>query len=437
MPGFTMDLITRNLASAQGLFQIAVISVSLLLAWLTARTLKRLVPEQLAPGLAKIGTGSAHRIIFPLALLVFAWVARFVLAKVQPVPLLNIAIPLIAAYAIIRLAVYLLRHIIPPSDTLKAFERIIVYSVWGIFVLYLSGALGEMASALDDINFAVGKQKISLLTILEAIFSAAITIFIALGVSSVVEKRVMKAESLDLSSRVVIGKFVRALALVLAVLIALPLVGIDLTLLSVVGGALGVGLGFGLQKIASNYVSGFIILLDHSIRIGDFVTIENRQGIVEAIRARYTVIRSLDGSNAIVPNDTLITSTVVNHSYTDTKVLVQVPVTISYDSDLDAARAIMNAAARAEQRVLAEPEPAVLVKALGDHGIALELCAWINDPAQGQGTLRSDIMITIWHDFKAAGITIPITVQDMKVITNIPSVTGNTPGTPASNPPNA
>jgi len=398
--------ITKSLTSQNSLIELGVLLAALALSWLLASLIRRYLPGNLTPGIAKLSAGGAQRILWPLFLLVIVWAARMVLIKFQPTPLLYIAIPLIAAFAAIRLAVYLLRHMMAPSALLKASERFLVLTIWLIFALHMTGTLADITAALDDIVFTTGKQKVSLLVVLQAIISAAVTIFLALGVSSLIETRVMKADTVDISSRVVITKFVRALALVLAVLIALPLVGIDLTLLSVFGGALGVGLGFGLQKIASNYVSGFIILLDRSIRLGDLVTVDNKHGVVEAIKSRYTVIKSLDGTEAIVPNDTLITNTVVNHSYTDSRASIKTVMTIRYGSDLQIAKNILFAATQSEPRVLANPAPSVLVKALTERGVELELQVWIGDAENGQGVLRSDLLTKILGEFALAHVEI-------------------------------
>jgi small-conductance mechanosensitive channel len=417
MFGVDLGSILKLVTSTQGLLQLSVLALAALLSWLTARLLRQKLPNGLRPRLAKIGAGSAYRMVMPVLLLVFAWLGRFALAKLQPVPLLNVAIPLIVAFAAIRLTVYLLRHVIAPSALLKSSERFIVLLIWGTFVLHITGALAEIASALEEIMLPVGGKKLTLRLIVEASLSTVVTIFIALGLSGLIEARVMKAEALDVSSRVVITKLTRAIALALSLLIALPLVGFDLTMLSVFGGALGVGLGFGLQKIASNYISGFIILLDRSLRLGDLVTIDNRQGVIDAIKARYTVIRSLDGTEAIVPNDTLITSTVINHTYTNSVILIKTGVTISYQSDLALVRSLLLDIAANHPRVLKDRENAVLVKALGDNGIEIELNVWINDADQGQGSLRSDLLTEIWHTFQKNGISVPFPQRQIRVTT--------------------
>ena len=213
----------------------------------------------------------------------------------------------------------------------------------------------------------------------------------------------------------------RAGLLVVSLLVVLPALGIDLTVLSVFGGALGVGVGLGLQKIASNYVSGFIILLDRSIRMGDMVTVDNRYGKLVKMTARYVVVRALDGTEAIIPNETVITSTVINHSYSDSRVCVTIPVQISYNSDLDTAIRLLLEAARAHARTMAAPEPRVMITAFSDNGISLELGLWINDPELGAAVIRSDIYHAVWRSFRAEGIEIPYPQREVRLLGNAPA----------------
>jgi small-conductance mechanosensitive channel len=217
-----------------------------------------------------------------------------------------------------------------------------------------------------------------------------------------------------------LSKATRTVFLILAVLVALPAVGIDLTVLSVFGGALGVGIGFGLQKVASNYISGFIILLDRSVRIGDLVTVDNKYGEVSQINTRYTLLRSMDGTESIVPNETLITQTVVNHSLSKPSVRISLPVQVAYDADLEQAEALMLEAAHDQKRVVFDDPanlPRVFLKEFADNGILLELSVWIRDPGEGQNNLRSDINWAIWRRFKAAGVEIPFPQRVVHVAT--------------------
>jgi small-conductance mechanosensitive channel len=242
------------------------------------------------------------------------------------------------------------------------------------------------------------------------------TLLVALWLSSMIEARLNAAAGLDNNLRAVFVRLSKALLILLAVLIGLPMVGIDLTTLSVFGGALGVGLGFGLQKIASNYVSGFIILLDDSIRIGNVIAVGNDRGEVTRITTRYTVLKNLDGVEALVPNELLVGSVVQNQSYSSPRVRIALPVQVGYESDLERAMAIMVAAARAQPRVLADPEPAILLREFADSGINLELGFWVEDQEKGVGGLRSDINLAIWREFKQAGIAIPFPQREIRIL---------------------
>jgi small-conductance mechanosensitive channel len=216
--------------------------------------------------------------------------------------------------------------------------------------------------------------------------------------------------------RVVLAKLLRVMLLFIAILIALSAVGLDITMLSVFGGALGVGLGFGLQRIASNYVSGFIILLDKSMQIGDVVTIDVHYGVVSDLRTRYLVLRKLDGTEVIIPNETMITNPVINHSFTDHKARVQMPIQVSYDSELELAMQLMREAAESHPRVLVEPAPAVQIRGFGESGIDLMLIVWIPDPEEGFAALQSEIYLEIWQAFKKNNISIPFPQREVRIL---------------------
>lgn len=423
------DTLLNQLGAPPGWAQLAIVAAGFLFAWLLARLVREKIPDHLEPGAFKIGAGSVQRVVLPLLALVFIWLGKIVFAKWHPAPILGVALLLVASFALIRLSLYLLRHLFRVSPLLKASERAIAYIVWGVAALYLTGLLPEISAALDEVSFAVGNKKITMLSVIQALLSLLLTLVVTLAVSVVIEKRVMKAQTLDTSMRVFAGKLIRALAFVIAILIALPLMGIDITVLSVFGGAMGVGLGLGLQKIASNYVSGFVILLDRSIRPGDLVTIADRHGVVSDIRARYTVVRGLDGTEAIIPNDSIIGNMVLNHSYTDRTVAIKTPVSISYRSDAERAMALLRGIAIAQVRVLDTPEPTVWIKNLGDNGIELELTTWIRDAEQGQGALRSDIYLAVLRAFAQEGIDIPYPQREIRIVSDTSRAAS--PGSPS------
>lgn len=363
-----------------------------------------------------VGKGGLLRIAFPVVALLTVLVARRFMLGQGAHPLLDLAVPLLGSLALVRLAIYIVRRVFPPNAALKASERVIAYSIWSLMALYIVGVLPLLMGFLDGISVNVGKQRISVFLIIQAIVTVVITVVIALWIARAIESRVMGAAHWDSSLRAVFIKLLRVILLALAVLIALPAVGIDITVLSVFGGALGVGLGFGLQKIASNYVSGFIILLDRSIRIGDMVTIDQRQGVVSQLNTRYTVVRSLDGTEAIIPNESLITGTVINHSLSDKRVLLRLPLQISYGSPPALALDLLTNIGREHPRALKEPQAGAFVTRFGDNGIELELCVWISDPEAGQIQLRSELYMRIWQTFNDNGIQIPYPQREIRIL---------------------
>ena len=394
-------------------WQFALIGASLGVAWLIAYVIDKHLPRKKPPGAKSI---ALRRVLFPLFALILLLIGKTLVAPWLPVALISLGVPLILALLLIRSTSEILRFAFSPSELITFVEKTVTWIVLIGLALHLSGVHQEVIQGLDEMSITIGKQRISLLLVLGGVASMIATVVIALWISRLIESRVMHAESLDLNLRIVLSKAMRALLMLIGVLIALPLAGIDVTFLSVFGGALGVGLGFGLQKIASNYISGFIILLDHSVRIGDIIAVDNKYGEITQINNRYTVLKSLDGTEAIIPNETLITSTVVNHSFSTREVRLSLPLQISYESPLEQAMAIMCEAAAANPRVLLKPAPEVFLRDFADNGLMLELVIWIADPEEGQLSLRSALNLDIWRRFQAAGIEIPYPRRDIRVL---------------------
>ena len=406
--------VLADLRESDLLWQLLALAVCLLLAKLGERLVRG---RQVGEGRAwELGHGGLKRIAFPFLAVILVALVRPLAQQWIHVSLFTLALPLLASLAVIRVVFYVLRLSFVDATWLVQFERVFAGLVWGIVALHITGLLPEMIDVLESVAFTVGKQKLTLWHVLQGLFAVLVTVLLALWLSGAIEARLHAAAGLDSSLRVVLARLSRALLILLAVLIGLPMVGIDLTTLSVFGGALGVGLGFGLQKIASNYVSGFIILLDHSIRIGNIISVGNDRGEVTRITTRYTVLKNLAGVEALVPNELLIGSVVQNESYSDPHVRVALPGQVSYDSDLERAMAIMAAAARGQARVLADPPPVVLLKDFAESGINLELGFWVADPEQGVGVLRSDINLAIWREFKQAGIAIPFPQREIRIL---------------------
>ena len=404
----------RDLNNPQVLLEIAAIVIALGISMLLTRWLLPRIDA--SPTSWRMGRGGLSRIAFPVLALLALLAARALFFTAKPTHLLDVAVPLLGSMALIRLAIYVLRHVFPPNPLIKASERVIGWGIWSLLALHIVGALPFLTTFLDGVAVTVGKQHISLWLIIQALVTVIVTVVIALWIARMIESRLISAPNLDTSLLAVVSKLVRAVLLALAVLISLPAVGIDITVLSVFGGALGVGLGFGLQKIASNYVSGFIILLDRSIRLGDLVTVDNRHGVVSQLNTRYTVVRSLDGTEAIIPNEALITGTVINHSFSDKRVLLKLSIQISSKSSLETALEILTSIAREHPRVIADPAPGAFIKGFGDSGVDLELCVWITDPEAGQMPLRSELYLRIWQAFKAEGIEIPYPQREIRIV---------------------
>ncbi len=358
------------------------------------------------------------RFLIPLFSLILILIARPFMALRESTHLLNLAVPLLLSMFAIQLSFFLLRSVFHHGTVLRRIERIVSWLVWGIVAIHITGYLGALVDTLDGIGFSIGRQHISLYTALLGLFSVTVTLIGALSLGRLVENRLIAASNLDGNLKAALGKIVRSLLIVIAVLIALPLVGIDITVLSVFSGALGVGLGLGLQKVASNYVSGFTILLENSIRIGDMVTINDRYGEVRKIATRYTVIKGLDGSETILPNETLITSAVTNHSLSNPDNMVSIPVQVAYQADLRKAEAIMLDAARQNPDVLDIPSPAVRLAEFGDNGINLKLVVWFKHPESGTVHLVSDLNWAIWEGFQREDIEIPYPQRVVRIVEN-------------------
>ena len=309
-----------NFQDKDVLWQLGAVLIAFAIAWMVNRAAR---PERIeASGVWKFGVGGLKRILAPVVALVLVMIARALLQRYTrvSVDVLNLLVPLLGSLALVRVFFYVLRSVFAPGGVLATFERALGAVVWAGFALYIVGVLPDVIGFLEDTGFTIGKEKVSLWLMLQALFWTAVTLLVSLWLGSAIEGRLMRADSLHSSLRVVLARLAKSLLVLVALLVVLPLVGIDLTVLSVFGGALGVGLGFGLQKIASNYVSGFIILLDRSIRIGDMITADNFYGRVRRITTRYVVVEALDGREAIIPNDTLITTTVLNHTHSYQKV---------------------------------------------------------------------------------------------------------------------
>ncbi len=362
-------------------------------------------------------------VLFPLLALALTYTARLALAEFQPVPLLRIAVPVLVSLAGIRLLARVFTVVFPSSGIARLVERLFSWLAWIAAALWIMGLLQPVMAEMEKIQFAFGKSHISLLAIVQGALSSGLVLVLALWISAVVERRVLYQTVSDLSLRKVAGNAIRAVLLLLGLLFALSAVGVDLTALSVLGGALGVGLGFGLQKLAANYVSGFVILAERSLRIGDTVRVDGFEGTVMDIKTRYTLIRSLAGRESIVPNEKLITERIENLSLADPRVLLTTEVGVGYDSDVDLVQKILVESALACERVLAEPAPGARLAKFGADGLEFSLLFWIADPFNGTLNVCSEINLRILAAFRAAGIEIPYPQRVVHLTAPAPAAT--------------
>ena len=382
------------------------------LAWLTHRHWQQFITRLLG-GLEKKGfirffLRATDRAAFPLSMLLYMIVARFVLGQFEiNVVVLNIFTPLLLSLAAIRIAVYTIRKGFPNSPALRAWEGILSLTVWGIVALHLVGWLPDVLTALDSIGIDMGEGRFTLLSILKLLTAVVIFMLAANWFTRMIESRTRRSLYMSPSMRVGLTKVSKFVLYTIAFLMALKSVGIDMTTFAVFSGAIGVGIGFGLQKIFSNFISGFILLFDRSIRPGDVISIGTRFGWVQALHARYVVVRDRDGVETLIPNENLITTEVINWSYTDRNVRLKFPVQISYKSDVEVAMQIMLDAGNQHPRVLKDPPAVTRLMAFGDNGIDLELRVWVRDPEAGVGSVRSDVNLIIWKSFKENNIEIP------------------------------
>lgn len=414
MPTTDFEALLRAIARPSVLVELAAVLACILLAWGVVRLLRG---ARAAHHSVWFGRRIFDGVLFPVLALAFVFGAKLALASVVPPAVFRLAIPVLLSLAVIRLSVRVLSVAFPASGMVRAAERTISWVAWLAVVLWVTGVLPVLMEELDQIRWSFGKTQVSLRKIIEGTLSAGFVMMIALWVSSAVEARLLKgAVGEQLSLRKAGANLLRAVLLFVGLLVALSAVGIDLTALSVLSGALGVGIGFGLQKLAANYVSGFVILAERSLRIGDYVRVDNFEGWITDITTRYTVIRAPNGRESIVPNETLITTRVENCSLADRHVLLQSVVQVAYGTDVAALRAKVAEVVSAVERVMKDPGPACHLTGFAADGLELTVYFWIADPENGQANVRSNVNLAILDLFEREGVEIPYPQRVLRVI---------------------
>jgi small-conductance mechanosensitive channel len=335
---------------------------------------------------------------------------------------LDAAARLIGAYVIVRVAVLLFTASLGNKSWMQHWENRVTLFIWLAIAAEYLGWLDPIISTMDSIGVAAGKSRITLWSVLKLLFTLTLFVLVAAWISRWVERRLKRLSTLAPSTRIGIAKFANAFLIALSILMGLNAAGVDLTALTVLTGAIGLGLGFGLQSIAANFVSGFVLLLDRSIKPGDVISLSGQSGTstenfgwVQELRGRYVVVRDRDGVEMLVPNQQLIQNSVINWSYTDPRIRLKLPIRVSYRDDPELALQILLAACEGQARVLREPAPVSRLMHFSDSGIELELRFWISDPQEGVNNVRSEVNRAIWRLFKEHKITIPVAQHDVRV----------------------
>ena len=385
---------------------VAVLLACVAVAWLLVRILRK---SFLSSGPSILfGRKVWDGVLFPLVLLILVYLARTVLILWLPLTVLQVAVPALVVLVLIRVGVKVLQAAFKDSPTVRSLERSFSWIAWLVLVLWVSGLLPVLLNELEEVHWKLGSTTMSLRTALEGTLTVGAVMIVTLWISSIIEARLLRnAIGSELSLRKAVSNAIRALMVLVGLLVALSSVGLDMSALSVLGGALGVGIGFGLQKLAANYVSGFVILAERSVRIGDNVLVDGFEGRITNINGRYAVIRSLSGRESIVPNEMLITSRVENLTLADSKVWQSTSITVGYDSDVDLVMKLLVDAALSQTRVLNEPATSAALAVFAADGLQFTLGYWIEDPQNGQLNLRSLINLAVLASLRSHAIDIP------------------------------
>ena len=416
-------LFTRNVMA-----EIAAVAACLWVGWLVGATLRdRYQRRGITTPTALTWTYLASQgfvVVTPVVLaLLLVTMARGVLFAAHfDVTLIDAAIRLIGAYVAVRVGVFLFAASLGNKSWMQHWENRVTLLIWLAIAAEFLGWLDPIIATLDSVGVAAGKSRITVWSILKLLFTLTLFVLVAAWISRWVERRLKKLGNLAPSTRIGIAKFANAFLIALSILMGLNAAGVDLTALTVLTGAIGLGLGFGLQSIAANFVSGFVLLMDRSIKPGDVISLSGQAGTstenfgwVQELRGRYVVVRDRDGVEMLVPNQQLISNAVINWSYTDPRIRLKLPIRVSYADDPELALQILLAACEGQRRVLRDPLPVSRLMHFGDSGIELELRFWISDPQDGVNNVRSDVNRAIWRLFKERGITIPVAQHEVRV----------------------
>ena len=395
--------------SYQQLIELGIIAVGIFMAWFVSKRLQVLIEEHEEKSKSKakrILFFTLGRLIFPL--LLFGWVGVFAIGFTifkQDWPVLLTAINLVVAWFIIRLGSSFIEN--------PLISKTVASAIWVIAALNITGYLTPVVDFLDKTKIELGQTTLSLYAIVSSFISIAIFLWIAFVLIKLVDNILKNSKNISLSARALLSKTFKFTLVAAAFIFGLGAVGIDLTAFAVLGGAIGVGIGFGLQKIFSNLISGFILLLDKSIKPGDTINVAGQYGRVETLSARYVSVITRDGIEDLVPNEEMIVSRVENWSYSHDNLRLKIPVGVHYKSDVNKAIELCLEAAADVKRVMTLPKTGCLMKGFGDSSVDLEIRIWIQDPMNGCSNVKSEVLLGVWNKFHEHGIEIPYPQRDL------------------------
>jgi small-conductance mechanosensitive channel len=405
----------RELEQPGAYIALLLIAVAFPIAWGVTRLLRG---PQGRPNSILFGSQIFDGVLFPALWLALLWMARLLCIRWHlPLAVFRVVGPILLSLLVIRLTVRVMRVAFPKSTLVRAVEKTVSWLAWGGVVLWITGVLPSFLDALDDVRWKMGASSMTLRTVLEGVLVAGLVLMVTLWVSAAIESRLLRgATGQQLSWRKAAANIVRSALVLVGLLLALSAVGIDLTALSVLGGAIGVGLGLGLQKLAANYVSGFVVLAERALRIGDTVKVDGFEGRITDITTRYTVLRALNGREAIVPNEIMVTQRVESSTLADSRMALSTVVQVGYDTDVDALIPQVLEAVSGIARVLADPKPSVQLSAFASDGLELTVSFWIADPENGTGGVKSDVNLALLRLFNRTGVEIPFPQRVVRVM---------------------
>ena len=392
--------------------QILVLCGCVVIGWLLSQqVMKKFSARHDHQAVLQVPFDSFQLVLTPLLIVVLMGLSALAMGRWQHAGLLRIVLPLCLSFLVIRVGFFLLRKAFAKEGRvgafLQVFEQMFAVLIWSGLALYITGLWPEFVQYLEETTVPLGRHREPLIVVLQALLWVVITLVLAMWAAAALERRLMHLDTMHSSLRAVMARVVRASLILIAVLVSLSIVGIDLTVLSVFGGALGVGIGLGLQKLVSSYVSGFVILLERSLSIGDIIHLDRFSGEVAEINTRYTLIKSPDGSAAVIPNEMLVSSPVQNLSVSERQLRLTTLIIVGPETDLETLMPEMVEAIQRIPRILKTPVPSLLLSRFTAEGLELEASFWVTDPGNSTSGLRAEVNFELWRVCRQHGVRLP------------------------------